>query len=126
MRSAGAAWRRTAAHKFGARANTLASGGCRGERMLSFIVWMKSGTLSPSPASAVATIAARRGALGKPAAAAAAMITRTISAGRMARKPRSLLSPSVETKIHEMMRPGRRGCRDQRRKLTKQRTRLLG
>src|SRR5262249_50777049 len=78
MRAAGAAWRRAAAHKSGVWTNILASGGCRGERMLSCIVWMKSGTLSVRPANAVATIAARRGTFGKPAAAAAAMTIRKI------------------------------------------------
>ena len=47
----------------------------------------------------------RRGTLGKPAAAAAAMAIRTISAGMMARKPRSLFSPRVDAKSHEMMSP---------------------
>ena len=45
-----------------------------------------------------------RGTPGNPAAAAAA-INKNNSAGRMARRPRSLLSPSVNTKSHEMMRP---------------------
>ena len=47
----------------------------------------------------------RRVTPGKPAAAAATMTMSTIPAGMMARKPKSLLSPSVETRSQETTRP---------------------